>query len=117
LPAQREDQQLQIDFAARVEWTEDITDWAIVERLAPFHLWQESEIEKRFKYDEKPGVSLAFVRVFKLSQPFVFPDAPKYGGCRSWVQVPELPQSITLVPVLDEAKLREREAELRNVLS
>ena len=109
LPAMRADGQHEIKYRARVEWTRDVSDFAVVQRLAPFHCWQDSEIEKRFRYEEekgKPGVSVALVRVEKLSAPFVFPDSPKYRGCRSWIQLPELPNGTQSVPVLDEAAHR-----------
>lgn len=113
LPAARADGQHEIRYAVQVEWTEDVADWEKVQALAPFHLWQESEVEKRFRQDEKQMVSLAFVRVSRLSEPFVFPDSPRYGGCRSWIPLPELPVGTQLVPVLDEATHREREQKIR----
>jgi len=116
LPAPRGDGQLEVRFSARVEWTQDISDWSKVQALAPFHLWQEFEIEKRFVQDEKQLVSLAFVRVQRLSEPFVFPDSPRYGGCRSWVEIPDLPAQITRIDVLDETTHRAREAAIRAVL-
>jgi hypothetical protein len=108
--------EIEIKFRVQVEWTRDVTDSAAVQRLAPFHLWQEAEIEKRFRQDEAPGVSLAFVRVARLSEPFVFPDSPRYGGCRSWVQLPNFPAEITWAPVLDDAAHREREREIQELL-
>ena len=117
LPAPRTDGQLEVRFAARVEWTQDISDWAKVQALAPFHLWQEFEIEKRFLQDEKRMVSLAFVRVQRLSEPFIFPDSPRFGGCRSWVEIPDLPAQITRRDVLDEATHRARESAIRAILS
>ena len=119
LPALRADGQHEITLRARVEWTQDVTDLALAQKLAPFHGWQDSEIAKRFHYEEekgKQGVSVAFVRIEKLSAPFVFPDSPKYGGCRSWIPLPELPADLTATPVLEEATHRMREAELRAVL-
>jgi hypothetical protein len=116
LPAPREDGQIEVRSRARVEWTRDVGDWEVVKRLAPFHLWEEAEIDKRFRQDDTPGVSLAFVRVFRLSRPFVFPDSPRYGGCRSWVELPDLPEGITSSPVLDDSVHRERERQLRAVL-
>jgi hypothetical protein len=116
LPAPRSDSQLEVRYHARVEWTQDIPDLEVVRRLAPMHLWQDSEIEKRFRYDEKEGVSLAFIRVSKLSEPFIFPDSPKYGGCRSWVTLPDLPAGTSWQPVLDDATHRSREAQLRQLL-
>ena len=116
LPAMRADGQLEVRFVARVEWTEDIADWEKVRALAPLHIWQESEIEKRFRQDEKQMVSLAFVRVQRLREPFVFPDSPRFGGCRSWVELPELSAHLAHIDVLDAAAHRAREAQLRALL-
>src|SRR5215207_4611412 len=44
LPVPRGDGNLEVRYAAHVEWTEDLADWEKVRSLAPFHLWQESEI-------------------------------------------------------------------------
>lgn len=116
LPQARVDGTHEVRYHAQVEWTVDIDDLAVVVSLAPFHLWQQSELEKRFRYDEKAGVSLAFVRISRLSEPFVFPDSPRYGGCRSWVELPAWPEGVSFSPVLDEAAHREREAALRQLL-
>lgn len=119
LPMARADGQHEVTFRARVEWTQDIADLEVVRRLAPFHIWQDSEIEKRFRYEEekgKPGVSVAFARIERLEPALVFPDSPKYGGCRSWIQLPELPPETTCTPVLEDAAHRAREAEIRKVL-
>ncbi len=99
-----------------VEWTRDLADWTQILRLAPFHIWTEQVIRERFEYEEKRAVSLAFVRVSRLSQPLVFPDAPKYGGCRSWVQLPELSSPDLGQPVLGEAAHKEVEAALLSAL-
>ena len=116
LPAPRADGQIEVRLAARVEWTQDIADWEKVRALAPFHIWQDSEIEKRFRQDDNAMVSLAFVRISRLSEPFIFPDSPRYGGCRSWIELPELPASIALIPVLDDATHGGRESQIRALL-
>ena len=119
LPALRADGRHEVTLRARVEWTQGVADFAIARRLAPFHIWQDSEIGKRFRYGEekgKTGVSVAFVRIEKLSAPFVFPDSPKFGGCRSWIELPAVPEGITASPILDETTHRLREEEIRAVL-
>lgn len=131
LPALRADGQHAIALRVRVEWTEDIADLAVVQGLAPFHCWQDSEIEKRFHYELPSarreagdggattvagGVSIALVRVEKMSAPFIFPDSPKFGGCRSWIELPEPPEGITFSPVLDDATHRGRDAAIRAAL-
>lgn len=115
LPTSRADGQHEVRYGVRVEWTEDVTAWEKVRALAPFHLWQESEIEKRFRQDGQPAVSLAFVRVARLAEPFVFPDAPRFGGCRSWITLPE-PADSRAADVLDDATHQAREREIRAVL-
>jgi hypothetical protein len=117
LPAPRADGHHEVRLRVRVEWTADVTDWETVSALAPFHLWQESEIEKRFRQDEKPGVSLAFVRVARLAEPFVFPDSPRYGGCRSWITLPDISADTRATDVLDDSMHRAREREIRTVLA
>jgi hypothetical protein len=116
LPVPRADGRHELLYRVRVEWTEDVTDWEKVRALAPLHLWQESEIEKRFRQDEKAMVSLAFVRVLRLAEPFVFPDSPRFGGCRSWVEVPDLPGDAAASPVLEDTAHRAREKQIRAVL-
>jgi hypothetical protein len=100
-----------------VEWTRDLTDWNQILRLAPFHIWTEQVIRERFEYEEKRGLSLAFVRVCSLSQPLVFSDAPKYGGCRSWVQLPECSSSEPSEPVLEVTAHKQVEAALLAALN
>ncbi len=116
LPAPRADGQLEVRLHCRVEWTQDVADWAAIERLSPFHCWQEAEIEKRFRQDRNAGVSVAFVRVSRLSRPFLFADSPRYGGCRSWVELPEFPGDLHLHPVLDDTAHRERDCAIRSTL-
>lgn len=102
----------EIRFRVQVEWTRELTDWEQIQRLDRFHLWTEQTVRDRFLYDGKEAVSLAFVRVFQLSEPLVFPDEPRYGGCRSWVELPEVPEGTVFEPVLDEKTHRQRESEL-----
>lgn len=116
LPALREDGQHVITLAAHVEWTRDVTDWSTVQALGRFHHWTEAEIEKRFCQDDQPGVSVAFTRIQRLSAPFLLPDSPKYGGCRSWIELPDPPPSNTLTSVLDEATHAERRRQILAVL-
>lgn len=107
---------VRVQYSARVEWTELVTDPAAVARLAPFHIWKDSEIEQRFRYDDVQGVNVAFVRVYRLEPAFSFADEAKYGGCRSWVALPDLPEGTKLAPVLDDAAHAERVAEVRTIL-
>jgi hypothetical protein len=120
LPEARPDGQHSVSLRATVEWTVDLTDLDTVKRLAPFHYWQDSEIEKRFRYEEekgKPGVSVAFLRIERIAPELVFPDSPKYGGCRSWIQLPDPGPESVFTPVLDDATHHTRQREIRALLA
>ncbi len=91
--------EIEIRFLAKVEETRVITDWEKARALEPLHILQESVVRERFDYDDAPGVQVAFVRVFRLDPVWRFPDAKSYGGCRSWVELPEPPAGLQLHPV------------------
>lgn len=99
---------LEIRYTATVEWTGLVTDWKKVERLRELHVLQESVVEERFHYDKEDGVHVAFVRVFRLEPPMRLKMEKRYGGCRSWVEIPEV-EGCALVSVLsDEEHVRRR---------
>jgi len=105
-----------ISFQASVEWTRDLVSWEQIKRLEEFHIWKEDVIRERFEYDSKQGVSLAFVRIYRLSRPASFPDTPKYGGCRSWVVLPDLEEMLLTEPVVDEQRHHAFEASVLTAL-
>ena len=109
--------EIRIDLFARVEWTQRIDDLATVARLDPFHIWDAKVIEERFQYDAPPGVHVAVLRVERLSTSWIFPALPRYGGCRSWLELPEFPEGITRTPVLDDVTHAARVAAIREALA
>lgn len=115
LPPPREDS-IHITYAARVEWTMVLSDLSQAAKLAAFHVWRPEVVEERFRYEEAHGLSLAFLRVFRLDALFSFPDAPRYGGCRSWVEIPT-PSAASRTPVLDDAVHAARSEEIRHLLA
>jgi hypothetical protein len=106
-----------INLRAVVEWTCDLPDWEQVLRLESFHIWTEKTLRERFEYDTTQGLSLAFVRVYKLSSALEFADEPKYGGCRSWVKIPDFVQDTVGAPVMEEAEHRATENRVRACLA
>ena len=84
----RRDDEIEIQFFARVEASAVVTSWATAVALEPWHVWQREVVRERFEYDGAQGIHVAFVRVFRLSMPWILPELPAYGGCRSWVNLP-----------------------------
>ncbi len=91
--------EIEICYFARVEEGRLLTRWEDVRGLAPLHILAESVVRERFEYEKTPGVHAAFVKVFRLDPVWRFPDRKAYGGCRSWVDLPEPPRDLQLRPI------------------
>jgi hypothetical protein len=104
-----------IRCAVAVEWSGAITEWSIAGALAPFHILREEVVRERFEYKDAPGVHVAFVRAFRLSKPWRFPNEKRFGGCRSWVELPEAPNPSRLIPVLGDSESAAQLAKLKGV--
>ena len=106
---------------AEAEFAELVRDRAVVEALAPHHVWTPQVVADRFNYSEKleaDCLSVAFVRVFRLPEPWSFPYEARFGGCRSWIDLPDPPTGWreSLVPVIDEDEHARRREAIRQVL-
>lgn len=73
-------------------------------------------VESRFHYKQRPGVQVVAVRVRRLRAPVDLPEARRYGGCVSWVELDDDVDVAGAAPVLDERVLATRVAELTGVL-
>jgi hypothetical protein len=113
------DEEVEIAYAATVEWTWLVTDLAVVNRLRNLHVWRDEIVEERFRYDAKPGmepgIHVAFVRVFRLEPPQRLRMEKKYGGCRSWVELPASDGN-ALVSVISDEEHARRRATLQEIL-
>lgn len=101
-------EEIEIRYAATVEWSGKVTDRAALARLREFHVLHESVVEERFHYDADEGVHVAFVRVFRLDPPRRLPNAKEYGGCRSWIDLPDFENPALVSVITDEEHLRRR---------
>lgn len=95
-----------ISHAASLEWSGRINDKEAIHRLEELHVLHPSVIEERFQYDTAKGtlggsgINVAFVRVYRLEPAVTLPMEKGFGGCRSWVEIPEI--SGALVSVLSD---------------
>ncbi len=105
-----------ISLTAMLEMSVVLTDWEQILALAPFHFWTEETVRARFDYTGDRALSVGVLRVSRLQQPYSFPDAPGYGGCRSWVKIPEAPPQGAAIPVLDDATHARQMADLMQIL-
>lgn len=105
-----------VEYLAEVDFKHQITSWETAVRLQPFHFWTEETVRARFDYSDETGISLAFLRIYRLSRPWTFPDERKFGGCRSWLDLPAVPADLSWSPVLDDASHAGRRAAVRVIL-
>src|SRR6266576_934433 len=82
---------VEIKYAAHIDMCRTITSLRTAEALAPLHILQPEVVRDRFQYDEAPGLQVALVRVLRIQPAWSFPNERKYGGCRSWIKLPEVP--------------------------
>ncbi len=109
LPAEREGE-VEIRFAARIEWTRFLADSRGLASLSGFHILRTEVVEERFRFGEPPGIHLGFARIFRLASPWVLPLEKRFGGCRSWIELPGVPK-VGMEPVLcDEENQRRSES-------
>ncbi len=115
LPEQAPDR-VTLSYSATIEWSGLVRDRKVVARLSELHVLDDSVIEERFEYhpggdleDGTPAIHVAFVRVYRLEPPVTFPMEPGFGGCRSWVEIPEIAPEAMVSVLSDEEHERRRD--------
>jgi hypothetical protein len=93
---------VEIEFAALVR------DLNPLQTLEELHVLQSTVLEERFYYDKQEGLHVAFLRAFRLSPVWQLPLHPSYGGCRSWITLPDPPSDLRKEPVLADEEQKHR---------
>ena len=97
-----------INCWAQLSCVWNLTSWQTIKELEPHHIWSRSTIRERFEWSkssgDQPGIKMALVRVYRLGQPWTIQYQRNHGGCRSWLELQEIPRSSweTRSPVLDD---------------
>lgn len=99
---------IRITHHAVAEWAVTLTEWEKVAAMEPLHIYSEPTVRDRFDWEGKGmasgSIHVALVRVRALAAPWEFPYEARYGGCRSWINLPEPPPGyrVSARPVLDD---------------
>lgn len=101
-------EELEVRYTATIEWSGLLSDWQRVSRLRALHVLRDSVVEERYRYRETEGVQVAFVRVYRLDPPIRLRNEKRYGGCRSWIDLPEVEGSVLVSVISDEEHQRRR---------
>ena len=93
-----------------------VSELAPLRAIADVHGLDWGAVESRFHYKQRPGVQVVAVRVRTLLAPVLLPEARRYGGCVSWVELDEAVDVAGAHAVLDDATLAAHVATLRSAL-
>lgn len=99
---------MQITHHVEASWAITLTDWQKVAALEPFHIYSAQTVHDRFAWEGKGmaagSIHLACVRVRELEHPWHLTYEARFGGCRSWIELPEPPAHWreTARPIMDE---------------
>ena len=107
---------LEIRYLASIEWVRFVQDKEKIAYLREFHILQDFVVQKRFQ-DRELGIHIALVRVFRLNPLHCIPYEERYGGCRSWVEVPSRQNDSFLVPAVGDELHQQRKQALETILS
>jgi hypothetical protein len=94
-------EEIAIWLSVKVERAVRIDSLEKSEALAPLHILLPEVVRERFGYKDQ-GLKVAFVRVFRLKPIWILANEKRYGGCRSWVDLPKAPP-LSMQPVVDDA--------------
>jgi hypothetical protein len=61
-----------------------ISDPETVEKLMPYHIWNEQFVRDRLQWKPRQPLYLLLLRVYRLTPQSITYDRD-YGGCRSWI--------------------------------
>ena len=122
VPQDEKRERVDIRYFAKLDQLWRLTDWDKVAALEPFHVWTQETIRDRFAWNEESCLHVALVRVFRLppeSSVWSFPYIAGYGGCRSWVKLPDEGRSLEgkLMPVMNDAAWEEVAGKVKAVLA
>ncbi len=66
-----------------------LRDRAALDRLFDYHIWSRAAMEQRWQWRPQHPLTVLLLRVYRLALPIQLPYRREYGGCRSWLELPE----------------------------
>lgn len=75
------------DFCV-VKAVTEITEPREFKAFANRHVLSEATVQQRFDY-RQPGLFVLDVEIWTQAEPWDIADEPRFGGCRSWVELTE----------------------------
>jgi hypothetical protein len=107
---------------AVTHWCEVARTWRVHEldalvRLEPLVVFDRATLETRYRFRADQAIHVIGVRTYRLPQPATVAMKDDYAGCRSWVSIDEEVDVEGSVPVLTDAELAARLAQVDELLA
>lgn len=80
-----------------------VSEELVINRLLPFHIWNEHFISDRLKWKPQQPLFILLLRTYKLSQVQEIPYCAEYGGCKSWIDIAQPINLEASEPVLSDS--------------
>lgn len=86
-------QSVKITSYAQITHILPVRDESIINALLPFHIWSQKFVCDRQQWKPQEPLFVLLLRTYKLSAEQSINYHPRYGGCKSWI---DLNESISL---------------------
>lgn len=87
-----------------------------IERLEPYHIWNDKMISDRLKWKPQKPLMILLLKVYRLNQPKIIPYNDAYGGCKSWIDLDLSISTEQLIPVMDDREYSHKVQEIKDIL-
>ena len=84
--------------------------------LAEHHVWSSDYAEKRLRWRPRQPLTVALLRLHRLTQPQAVPVLDEYIGCKSWVDLGQEVPLGYMEPVLSDAQYEAKSQPIRRAL-
>jgi hypothetical protein len=112
-PEWQDGEAIRITHWLRVSRAITLFDWEQTALLEPLHIYTEETVRDRFYWQGRNmpagSIHVAIAEVHTLARPWIIPYGPKFGGCRSWITLPDPPVGVLegATPVVPQGELLE----------
>ena len=107
---------VRIGFVAEVRGVWNVTDAALLPSVAHEHGLTADAVMSRFTYRDTSNVRVVAVRTLALPTPIEVPEAPRYAGCVSWLELDADVSVSGALPVLEDGMFERRVEALHRAL-
>ena len=89
IPKLKDDGPVIFTSFAEVHVAYEISEAEELKALDPHHIWAHEYAESRLKWRPKKPLTVLVLRTYLLPEPVEFEYQAEYGGCKSWIELPD----------------------------